>query len=169
MDISDTQNETNDATIDPADATASNGSTAFTRLAAHATTLRDTGAPHQQPLADDIERVLATDKDLGNDNNPRVASVAAELNIATAKITNLQGNVDSLMDVRDSLQDQLNAANAKIAELQTELAAKAPLGIASITGDNLTSIKAGLQGGTSTELGAIGTGGVTNDVTKKTE
>lgn len=102
---------------------------AFERVEAHIKTLVDGGAPHQQAHAKDLQTVL----DMKGVVTPAraaasYATLSAELDAATGKIANLQGNLDNLLTVRDSLQSQLDAANAEIATLK----AASPLSVAAV-------------------------------------
>jgi len=93
---------------------------AFERVEAYVKNLLDNGAPHQQQHATDVKMVLDTARTqaLPDTQTPQIAQLQDDLNDANAKITNLQGSIDSLMDVRDSLQTQLDAANAKVKALE---------------------------------------------------
>lgn len=104
---------------------------AFARAEAHIKNLLDNGAPHQQPIARDLKTVLdhaktghgapAADTAELDGLKAQVATLTTELADGGAKIANLQGNLDSLMAVRDSLQDQLDSATARITSLDAEL------------------------------------------------
>jgi|GEM_PF-2926159 len=116
---------------------------AVTYLSEHAKVLREGGAPHQQPLAAAIEEVLneapavaAVDTTEFDNLKAQVATLQTELADSNDKVTNLQGNLDNLLRVRDDLQAQLekamadlHAAKAANTELEAKLA-RGPLSVA---------------------------------------
>ena len=85
---------------------------AFARVATHIKNLFDNGAPHQQQHANDLQAVL----DAAKAGGP--VTVSADLAAYDAKIANLQSNVDALLTERDSLKEQLAAAEAELAALR---------------------------------------------------
>lgn len=96
---------------------------AFARVAAHIKNLLDNGAPHQQPLANDLKCVLDAAKSGGPVTvSPELAAYDAKLDEANTKIANLQSNVDAILAERDSLKLALDGANANVLRLEAALA-----------------------------------------------
>ena len=95
---------------------------AFERVAAHIKNLFDNGAPHQQPLANDLKCVLDAAKSGGPVTvSPDLAAYDAKLDEANTKIANLQSNVDAILAERDSLKLALDGANADVLRLEAYL------------------------------------------------